>query len=248
MTVLLVRVGADQSDAGGSWNGPVDGSTGRFVYVPIPEGREVHKGLERPYASVAPALASFGLELPAQLRARGMHLDPDFEQLTYGDRGDRAKQIRDRLGTDDLVVFYAGLAETHRPRPLVYALIGLLVVEEILPALEVPVGHRNCNAHSRRVLDAAATDIVVRGRPEGSGRLERCLPIGEYRDGAYRVRRDLLEEWGGLSVKDGYLQRSGRLPRFLDEERFVAWLERQGSRLLRANNEDRYALNVPPLN
>ena len=67
----------------------------------------------------------------------------------------------------------------------------------------------------------------MRGRVGSSGRLQRCLPIGEYRDRAYRVRRDLLEEWGGLSVKDGYLQRSARLPRFLDAPRFMDWLESQ---------------------
>ncbi len=76
----------------------------------------------------------------------------------------------------------------------------------------------------------------MRGRVGSSGRLQRCLPIGEYRDRAYRVRRDLLEEWGGLSVKDGYLQRSARLPRFLDPHRFMGWLESQRPVLMQANN------------
>lgn len=236
MTVLLVRVGADQSSAGGSWNGPVDSGTGRFAYVPIPESREVHAGLETPYAVVAPALASFGLELPDHLRGRRMHLDPDFEQLTYGDRGERAKQIRTILGPDDIIVFYAGLAEARRPGPLVYALIGLLVIEEIVAALDVPSAHWHCNAHCRRLLAPTATDIVVRGRADGSGRFARCLPIGEYRDRAYRVRRDLLAEWGGLSVRDGYLQRSARLPRFLEPARFIAWLEQQRPTITHANN------------
>jgi len=50
------------------------------------------------------------------------------------------------------------------------------------------------------------------------------------------VRCDLLEEWGGLSVRDGYLQRSARLPRFLDPPRFMAWLESQEPVLVQANN------------
>ena len=38
-----------------------------------------------------------------------MHLDPDFNHLTYGDHRERAKQLRAHLGREDLVVFYAGL-------------------------------------------------------------------------------------------------------------------------------------------
>ena len=236
MNALLVRVGADQSAGGGSWNGPVHGGTGEFAYVPIPESGEVHAGLERPYALFVPALARFGLRLPAHLDGRRMHLDPDFEHLTYGDRGERAKQIRASLGPSDMIVFYAGLADVRGAARLVYALMGLLVVEEIVAALDVPGERWDSNAHCRRVLAPTAADIVVRGRVGSSGRLARCLPIGEYRDRAYRVRRDLLEQWGGLSVKDGYLQRSARLPRFLDAERFVGWLERQRPRLIQANN------------
>jgi hypothetical protein len=39
----------------------------------------------------------------------GLVLDPDFEHLTYGDQGQRAAQIKQKLGPGDLLVFYAGL-------------------------------------------------------------------------------------------------------------------------------------------
>ena len=236
MSALLVRIGADQSTAGGSWNGLVDSRTGRFVYVPIPEAREVRAGFEKPYRAIEPALDSFGCDLPAHLQGRGMHLDPDFEQLTYGDKGERAKQLRERLERGDAILFYAGLADVRGASRLVYALVGILVVDEMVAAVDVPREQWDRNAHCRRVLADGASDIVVRGRAAGSGRLQRCLPIGEYRDRAYRVRRDLLDEWGGLSVKDGYLQRSARLPRFLDAARFMRWFESQGPVLLQANN------------
>jgi hypothetical protein len=235
VNALLVRVGADQSPGGGLWNGPVDSRSGRFAYVPIPEAQVVHPGLERSYALLKPALDSFSRDLPAHLQRRGMHLDPDFEHLTYGDKRERAKQIQVSLGQGDTIVFYAGLADVGGASRLVYALVGLLVVEEILPAVDVPREQWDTNAHCRR-LAPGTSDIVVRGRADSSGRLARCLPIGEYRDRAYRVRRDLLGEWGGLSVKDGYLQRSARLPRFLDAPRFIAWLESQRPVLMRANN------------
>jgi Nucleotide modification associated domain 3 len=236
MNALLVRVGADLSGGGGSWNGPVDCKTNDFVYVAIPESNPVQRGLEKPYAALAPMLQRFGVRLPAHLAGRHMHLDPDFTYLTYGDQGERAKQLRAHLGPGDLIVFYAGLADIRAVSGLVYAMIGLLVVDNLLLAADVPPPDRDVNAHSRRVLVKEAEDIIVTGRPAASGRLRRCIPIGEYRDRAYRVRRDLLDEWGGLSVKDGYLQRSARLPRFLDAERFLCWLETQEPFLIQSNN------------
>src|SRR5207247_1553770 len=91
---LLVRVGADLSPGGGTWNGPTDSETGDFAYVPIPENSPVHQGLMKPYSSVAPTLQKFGVRLPTHLAERHMHLDPDFAHLTYGDQGERAKQLR----------------------------------------------------------------------------------------------------------------------------------------------------------
>jgi hypothetical protein len=60
--------------------------------------------------------------------------------------------------------------------------------------------------------------------------------IGEWRDRAYRVRPELLAKWGGLSCKDGYIQRSGVPPAFLQPERFLSWFEEQNPRLLACNN------------
>lgn len=236
MKGLLVRVGADLSVGGGSWNGPVDTETGQFVYVAIPEGAPVHPGMEKPYSALAPELARFGAALPAQLRSRHMHLDPDFQYLTYGDQGERAKQLRDNLGAGDLIIFYAGLADIRHAATLVYALIGLFVVEKLALASEVPPEESEINAHSRRLLRPGATDLIAYGRPVVSGRLRRCLPVGEYRDRAHRVKPDILDAWGGLSVKDGYLQRSARLPRLSDPSRFMHWLEMQGPSFIQAND------------
>ena len=236
MNAQLVRVGADRSTGGGSWNGPVDGDSGDFAYIAIPETSPVHIGMEKPYSTLDAVLARFRVELPAHLRLQRMHLDPDFAHLTYGDQGERAKQLRTHLHTNDMIVFYSGLADVRSATELVYAIIGLFVVQDFLVAADIPAHDRDTNAHSRRVLAPSAQDLVVRGRPGVSGRLKRCLRIGEYRDRAYRVRRDLLDEWGGLSVKDGYLQRSARLPRFLDAPRFLRWMEKQRPVLIQANN------------
>jgi hypothetical protein len=232
---LLVRVGADQSGGGGQWNAPMDSSSGRFLYVAIPESSFSHPALVKPYAEIAGALDDFGCPLPGTLSARNMHLDPDFEHLTYGDQGERAKQLLAKVGAGDLLVFYAGLRDV-RSRSLVYAIIGVFVVDDIVRAADVPEQRWHENAHTRRVLARDANDVIVRGRPHVSGRLERCIPIGDFRDRAYRVRPELQEEWGGLGVRDGYLQRSARLPEFLDAERFHRWLLAQRVPLMQGNN------------
>jgi hypothetical protein len=191
---------------------------------PPPENTTAPLSPRKPYRRLspsAPIAQTIGFALPSVVVTIG---EP---RPTYGDQGERAKQLREYLGPGDLIVFYAGLADIRAASGLVYALIGLLVVDDFRLAADVPPPGRDVNAHSRRVLAPGAQDIVVAGLPGVSGRLRHCLPIGEYRDRAYRVRRDLWEEWGGLSVKDGYLQRSARLPRFLDAKRFRRWLDAQ---------------------
>ena len=245
MKALLVRIGVDQ--AYGRWNAPVD-AEGRFVYVPIPEspGTRFHPGLRRRFGEVLPALRRFcedhdcdlcgDLRFPQDLLDRSMHLDPDFECLTYGDVGDRRGSGMVDMGEDDLLVFYGGLRPVHEcEHKLIYALMGMYVVKEVVPVADVPAERWHENAHVRKV-NRGKTDIVVRAKPGESGRFDRCIPIGEWRNRAYRVRNDLLDAWGGLSVKDGFIQRSAVPPSFNCPARFLKWLGKQGVRLLRRNN------------
>jgi len=234
MNGLLVRVAADQSRGGGYWNGPVDSRTRDFVYVPIPERKAVRAGHARPYGGVVPSLTRLGVALPAQFHDQRMHLDPDFEHLTYGDQGPKGKQLVRALSAGDVLVFYSGLMDVVA-RHLVYAIIGLLVVERVDRAVDWRESEWHRNAHTRRELGEGADDVIVVGRARGSGRLARCIPIGEYREKAYRVRRELLVAWGDITSNNGYLQRSAVFPRLLDAGRFMGWLERQGVEWVRQN-------------
>ena len=54
-----------------------------------------------------------GCSLPPHLAAQNMHLDPDFEHLTYGDRGTKGKQLSTTLQRDDLLVFYSRLRDAR---------------------------------------------------------------------------------------------------------------------------------------
>ena len=165
-----------------------------------------------------------------------MHLDPDFDHLTYGDQGERAKQIRSKLGSGDLLVFYAALADMNSAYRLTYAIIGLYVIDRILDATAVPRSQWDDNAHTRRVLEDGATDIVVRAKPGKSGRLRKCIPMGEFRERAYRVTQPLLQRWGGVSAKNGFLQRSARLPELKNAQQFYDWFRSCNPKVVRRNN------------
>jgi hypothetical protein len=118
---------------------------------------------------------------------------------------------------------------------LIYALIGQMVIDEIVNVVDVEADRRHENAHTRKSR-LAPDDIVVRARRSESGLFSRYISIGEFRERAYRVKRDVLAAWGDLSVKNGYIQRSARPPHFLDPARFRAWLKRQSAALIPSNN------------
>lgn len=232
MKGLLVRVGIDQTDGG--WNAPVRTETGEFAYVTITEQAPLRPRMATPYDQFESVVQPFGESLPFLLRANPTHLDPDFKYLTYGDRGQRGARVS-TLGSGDILAFFAALCPIDAPRrPLHYALIGLYVIDEIVAAVKVSKARWAENAHTRRV--PVADDIVVRAKPGVSGRLRRRIPIGELRGGHYRVREDLLEAWGGLDIKNGYIQRSVRLPGFLDAKAFYRWFLAQKPELIAENN------------
>lgn len=244
MRAALIRVAVDQ--AYGAWNGPVDPGTGEFVYVAIPEPERFARGMRTGYGLVKGALEGFargrvcegreGVALPTGLARRAMHLDPDFERLTYGDNGLRRGKGIASFERDDVIAFYAGLRPCRRcEHRLVYAIIGVYRVAEVVRVADVERARWAENAHTRRLVQRP-TDVIVRAQPEVSGRLARCIPIGEWRSGAYRVREELLAAWGGLSCRDGYIQRSAVPPMLRDGARFAAWLAAQGPVLMRANN------------
>jgi hypothetical protein len=244
MRAYLIRVGIDQ--AYGGWNAPMDPVTNEFVYLPIPESRPMAPNLLTPYTAVVPSLTAFQVShphaavkhvrLPADPSTRNAHLDPDFRSLTYGDSGTKRGKGLTELKRGDVMVFYSGLRPITRcGHTLVYALVGLYQVAESTRAGEVPQDRWSENAHTR-CRNVEAGDVIIRGIPGVSGRLERCIPIGEFRDRAYRVVPETLDAWGGLSCKNGYIQRSAVLPTFLAPERFMKWFERQAPTLIGMNN------------
>ena len=236
MKALLVRVGIDSTS--GEWNVPVNPHTCEFAYVPIPEDgkKKVRLGYEKSYEQFVHSCQKFNENMPAGLLNENTyaHLDPDFLNLTYGDENMRGKPVWE-LEENDIIVFYSGLRSTEPDQKLIYALIGLYVVDKVIPAEKISEKDWDKNAHTRRYYDK--DDIIVFAKPEPeSGRLERCIPIGERRSKAYRVTCELLREWGGLGVKNGFIQRSGTLPWFCNPEKFYQWFRNQNINLVASNN------------
>lgn len=244
---LLVRVGIDSSY--GEWNAPVNPRTGDFIFLPIPENpkHKLKPGQVFPYDSFISDLKKFSynsglvgkneITLPNHLKGINTHLDPDFNFLTYGDNGDhRGKELKHQFNENDFIVFYAGLRPiTSFNYPLYYAIIGFYEIEKVLEAKDITDEESIINAHTRKQTPNP-NDVVVIANPEKSGRLENCILIGEYRDRAYRIEKNLLDRWGGISANDGYLQRSAVLPRFNDPNKFLKWFSKQNAKLIRRNN------------
>lgn len=238
MNAYLVRVGIDSTKESGGFNAPMNPETKEFAYVPIIEQRTPVGNLNRTFQEFKDPCSKLGLSLPSRLWDMNAHVDPDFSELTYGDvdgidihthkNNYRGRPLR-IIQENDILVFYAGLREIHKIRShvrIIDTIIGLYVVKESVPASKfAKSGSNDGNAHTRCEHNYA--DIVVIAKRTISGRLDKCIPIGEYRDNAHRVSKDILNGWGDLYVKNGYIQRSAKLPKFKDPERFYKWFSEQ---------------------
>jgi hypothetical protein len=118
----------------------------------------------------------------------------------------------------------------------VYAIVGVLRVERVIDAIAFPEEEWHRNAHTRRVLKSYADEVIVLGSRSGSGRLTQAITIGEYRGRAYRVTEKLLRAWEGLTVNDGYLQRSANFPFITKPIEFMRWWMNQNPTLIATNN------------
>lgn len=249
MKAVLVRVGIDLSKKSGNWSAPVNPGTGEFAYVPIIENegmgkngikkKPIRPGYGVSYKQFKDPCRKFGreCELPRKFDDWYAHLDPDFRYLTYGDEGKKKTRLVEKLklGEGDILAFYVGLKPPNfRSGGLVYALIGLYEVACVMYAKDITEKLWGINAHTRR--KPQEDDIVVFGKSRKSGRLEKCISIGEYhRKGLYYLESKIQERWG--EPEEVCLQR-GYLHALHDPERFCKWFEEQGVSLVPQNNLD----------
>jgi hypothetical protein len=127
-----------------------------------------------------------------------MHLDPDFETLTYGDFGHRRGAGASKLEENDFIVFYAGLRPTRKTREkLNYSIIGFFIVDQVVKAKDVIDARWGENAHTRRIIQHPE-EIVVRAKRGKSGRLNRCTSNAvQY----HLISHYLRSSWNGGKIK-----------------------------------------------
>jgi len=237
---LLIRVGIDQTF--GNYNAPINPDINDYIYMPIPQSDDNFKpGMRTSYSQLCPYFESWiqknrsNIEFPQHLMNSATHLDPDFYFSTYGDQSTGRGLRVGELKNGDFLAFFASFKPiTKCSHKLIYALYGMMVVDKVLRVAEVPDGLMKSNAHSR-VQNANNDHLVVFAHPDLSGRFNRAIPIGEFRNRSYRVTNDVLEAWGGIGVKDGFIQRSVNPPWFSDPEKFLRWFDAQNVQLLNSN-------------
>jgi hypothetical protein len=245
MKGLLVRVGIDTTY--GRWNAPCR-ADGSFCYVPMQpkEKEEFDQGFETTYCKFEEDCQEFAQEsrlvFPNRLRGARCHLDPDFRFSSYG-AGQMAERISTLFGgsLNNFIAFYASFEPIdNNRRPLVYAIIGLFRFHNVVWARDVPLEIRGQNAHTRLAGYRREDNqdlVIFAADKDKSGRLRKLIPIGEQHDNQqYYVREQLLQNWGGISTKNGWIQRSGPLPEFCDPYKFLQWFDAQNPQFVHENN------------
>ena len=235
-----MRVGIDQTY--GNFNAPINPTTLDYFYLPIPQDdHQFNDGMRTTFDNVKPHFDAWcqknetGFRFPSHLVGRDCHLDPDFEYSSYGDqstgRGLRVVELK----RGDIIAFFASFKPIHEcEHKLIYAIFGVLVVDRVLRVSETDSTEYYKNAHTR-IVNMNSEHLIVFGDPKLSGRFHQAIPIGEFRNGSYRVTNPILNEWGGLEVKDGFIQRSVCPPRFSDINRFYAWLQSRNLKIINSN-------------
>lgn len=237
---LLMRVGIDQTY--GEYNAPINPSTNDYIYMPIPQDNaNFLSGMETTYEKLLPHFQSWChknnaiIEFPEKLNKKTCHLDPDFDFSTYGDQATGRGVRVGNLNEGDFIAFFASFKPTKKcDHKLIYALYGIMVVDKVLRIADIPKNEFHKNAHTR-IEDMTNNHLVVFANPSLSGRFSSAIPIGEYRSGSYRVTKEILDIWGDIGVKDGFIQRSVCPPWFTKPEKFIKWLNSQQVKLINSN-------------
>ena len=238
---LLMRVGIDQTY--GEYNAPINPNTNDYMYLPIPQDKsdDFKSGMRTSYDDLLPYFESWcqrnatAIDFPQNLAQISCHLDPYFDFSTYGDQATgRGLRVGD-LKEGDFLAFFASFKPISKcEHRLIYALYGIMVVDKVIRVADVPDTELHKNAHTR-VNNINKDHWVVFANPSLSGRFTSAIPIGEFRDRSYRVKKEILDEWGDISVKNGFIQRSVRPPWFNKPDQFLKWLEMKQVKLINSN-------------
>jgi len=202
---VAINVGANTNTPG--VRGPIR-ADGRFEYVPIPE--------TEPVAEPVPTYADLDLatDLPADVLATPVHLDPEFPEYPHGERysygdphGVKARPLAD-LAAGDYALFYATLTTAGEPASWQAPEWGAYLIGQFELACD-PVTSAEyhdlapadrdrfaSNAHVKR--ETFDAEVLLSGDPGGSALYETALPLSGRTAGtnANRIVTELSDDSG----------------------------------------------------
>jgi len=212
MKAMLLRVGIDKGTDGTLAPIFADGS---FEYIPISEGDSRSKE-DRTYRNTIGRTGKLlSVYLPSKIAGRKIHFDPEFKTFTYGDPTIKRNYLL-KLGTGDLLVFYAGLKpfENAKHKESLY-LIGYFTIKKVIDFNKLSRTEiRRCyalypnNAHLKRSCSTWGLVIII-GDKNRSKLITKAVPISQRkldkRGRAYQAVSSRMEKLLGIS---GSIQRS----------------------------------------
>lgn len=223
---MFLRIGIDKGTDGAL--GPIfeDGS---FEYIPISEGDSQSKE-DRTYKNtIGRSGKPLSTYLPKQIGNKTMHFDPEFTTFTYGDPTSKRSYLL-KLGTGDLLVFYAGLTpyQNNKYETALY-IIGYFLIDQVIDfnslskkLIEDCYNTLPNNAHLKRSYDTTDLVIIV-GDKNRSKLLNKAIKISQLKLGKpYHAVSKKMEGLLGIS---GSIQRSIP-PRFIYEQKYVTNLKK----------------------
>jgi hypothetical protein len=181
--IVLLRVGADTGHGSGGILGPIF-RDGTFEYIPIPDAGGPDS---RTYGSLIgrhgkPLVEYFPERRRSVMAGTSVHVDPEFDEYTYGDPTGLKKRLAE-LASGDMLVFYAGLRSIdHEANDALYIIGYFEVVAAGLAESFTSEELRRLfgtNAHVRHpeIFDEQKDRLVLVKGGAGSRLLERAVCI-----------------------------------------------------------------------
>jgi len=221
MKAILLRVGIDKGTDGVL--APIF-NNGSFEYIPLSEKKIITKE-ERTFENTKGHNGiNFSKYLPARIKNRKLHFDPEFVTCTYGDQTVKRNYLL-KLDEDDLLVFYAGLTPyQNKSYEEGLYIIGYFQIETIVDFNRLSISQKKAmcklyknNSHIKS--DSLDKLVIIKGHEKTSKLLDKAVLISKKKlnkiDRRYHAVSSEMENLLGIS---GSIQRSIP-PRFVTEDK-----------------------------
>lgn len=231
---LFLRVAIDKGT--GNILSPIT-KDGRFEYLPIPEIRATTQDkLFKIMIGENSRVVSVSEEyFPEKYLYSNPHLDPEFENYTYGDPTGTKRNQLSKLSKGDVLIFYAGMSPYDEKKgkrdefgyPRLY-IMGYFEIEEKFDFKEIEdkekrekIMARNDlsnNAHVKVYNEIRKIEkdyeemdlVIVKGNPEKSKLFEKAPPFGNTYDKLMRDLHDIFGYKGSILRSVGHWIGNGK--------------------------------------